>query len=63
MTEDYFGQTLCIGDRVAFVTANGQLKSAQIVDFTGEDPYRIALLYTDGRRRTQSRCNNLVKEP
>ncbi len=59
---DFFDQPLCIGDRVAFVTNKGVLKMAQIVGFKGEEPYRIALLFTDGKRSTEAQCSQVIKE-
>jgi hypothetical protein len=60
---DFFGQTLCVGDRVAFITNKGLFQTAQIIEFQGEDPYRYVKLYTDGKRETIVRCSRVVREP
>lgn len=61
--EDFFGQTLCIGDKVAFVTNKGVLREAQVVEFAGQAPYRFAKLYTVGRRYTTVRSDQIVRMP
>ena len=60
---DYFEQPLNVGDRVAFVARSGYLTSAYITGFRGVEGYTFALLHTDGNRRTEARCNNLVRQP
>lgn len=59
---DFFDQPLCIGDRVAFVTNKGLLRMAQIVSFSGEAPDQIVHLVTEGNRKTQAHCKDVIKE-
>lgn len=59
---DFFGQSLCLGDRVAFVTNKGILKMAQIVEFKGIAPNQRVRLYTEGKRYTEVQASQVVKE-
>lgn len=59
---DFFGQPLCIGDRVAFVTNKGYLRMAQIVSFSGIAPHQTVHLVTEGNRKTQANCKEVIKE-
>ena len=60
---DFFGQTLCIGDRVAFVGNNNLLISGQIVEFRHEEPRRVAGIWTDGKRLTFKPSAQIVRQP
>lgn len=60
---DQFGQTLEIGDRVAFITARGAFARGEIRGLEGEGLYCWATIHTDGRRNTSVRTNRMIKEP
>lgn len=62
---DFFGQTICIGDRVAFITNRGLLQGGQVISFRGDDTgdWRWAKIMTDGNRETEKRRPEIVKEP
>ena len=60
---DFFGQTLCVGDRVAFVTNKGYLRTAQILSFSGVTPHQTVHLMTDKNRKTQAPASYVIKEP
>jgi len=59
---DFFNQPLCLGDRVVFVTNRGILKRAEIVEFYDRHGHQIARLYTEGKRYTEARCGQLIKD-
>jgi hypothetical protein len=59
---DYFGNTLCIGDRIAFVSNKGYLTSGQVTGFHGEEPNRYAEIWTDGKRNTSKQTREIVKD-
>ena len=60
---DFFGQPLCIGDRVAFVCRKGWLIMGQIVSFSGVAPYQIVHLVTEKNRKSQALARSVIKEP
>lgn len=60
---DFFGQPLCIGDRVAFVCRRGHLILGQIVSFSGEAPHQTVHLVTEKNRKSHAPASYVVKEP
>lgn len=60
---DFFGQPLCIGDRVAFVCRKGWLIMGQIISFSGVEPYQIVHLVTEKNRKSQALARSVIKEP
>lgn len=61
---DFLGNTLCIGDRVIITSINDRgLRRAQVIGFKDEEPYRKAIVMTDGKRETEKRTRDILKEP
>lgn len=60
---DFFGQPLCIGDRVAFVCRRGWLIMGQIVSFSGVAPHQTVHLVTEKNRKSQEPASSVIKEP
>ena len=60
---DFFGQPLCIGDRVAFVCRKGWLIMGQIVSFSGVAPHQTVHLVTENNRKSQAPARSVIKEP
>lgn len=61
---DFLGNTLCVGDRVIITSINDRgLRRGQVTGFKGEEPYRRAIVMTDGQRETEKQTLHILKEP